>query len=353
MSTQPLGSTSTSSDEIPQQQPQQQPASSHISRSGENITVLPNGKILCTLTNGILRPTNKIRRYTSHTFQAYIEVTGTSWKALTEDTIEVYFNRFVNAFEWDPSMYSREVIRTAWIRMARIAYKDFVSATKKLVLIEKKTPAYLKEHVETAWKAYWDLPEVKRISEQASKNRRSEHCGPGTGIAIHHGGSRSAIDHAEHLAREKNIPVDCAAYDTFLRIHRKEGLYTGIRSEAHAVEIESRIQDIQATQGRDPTPEEVHAIFKEVVKRDTKGRVLGMGMMTQMVSSGSSTQSTSTSQTAPAASLEEVEALRVEVNAQATRGNELEARLLEQDGTINDLKSMVAQLMANMNKGHN
>ncbi|XP_057773473.1 uncharacterized protein LOC130992747 [Salvia miltiorrhiza] len=161
------------------------------------------------------------------------------------------------------------------------------------------------------------------------------------------------VDTNEDVAREKNIPVDCAAYDTFLRIHRKGGLYIGIRSEAHAVEIESRIQDIQATQGRDPTPEEVHAIFKEVVKRDTKGRVLGMGMMTHMVSSGSSTQSTSTSQTAPAASLEEVEALRAEVNAQASRGNNLEARILEQDGTINDLKSMLAELMANMKKGHN
>ncbi|XP_057771139.1 uncharacterized protein LOC130990935 [Salvia miltiorrhiza] len=325
----------------------------HISRSGENITVLSNGKILCTLTNGILRPSNKIRRHTSRTFQAYIEITGTSWKALTEDTIEVYFNRFINAFEWDPSMYSREFIRTAWIKIARVAYKDFLSVTKKLVLIEKKTPLYLKENVETAWKANWDLPEVKRKSEQASKNRRSKPGGPGIGIAIHHGSSRSAIDHAEHMAREKNIPVDCTAYDTFLRIHRKGGLYTGPRFEAHAVEIESRIQDIQATKGRVPTPEEVHCIFKEVVKRDAKGRVLGIRMMTQMVSSGSSTQSTSTSQTAPAASLEEVEALRAEVNAQVARGNNLEARMQEQDDTINDLKSMLAELMANIKRGHN
>ena len=142
-----------------------------------------------------------------------------------------------------------------------MAYKDFVSTCKKILVKQNKKIDYLLPDVEAAWRAYWAIPETQARSAQASRNRLSEPCGPGTGIAIHHGGSRSALDHAEHLvtldcfmysfyvcyivnftlmciflkARESNIPFDSATWATFRRIHYKNGAYTAGRPEQHGV----------------------------------------------------------------------------------------------------------------------
>ncbi|XP_057794278.1 uncharacterized protein LOC131010658 [Salvia miltiorrhiza] len=163
-----------------------------------------------------------------------------------------------------------QAIKKAWVKSARVAYKDYISNCKKVLLIHSKTIDYLQPNIEAAWRAYWALPETQARSAQASRNRRSEPCGPGTGMAIHHGGSHSAIDHAEHLARESNIPFDEASWATFRRIHYKNGQYTAGRPAQHGLEVERRLAELRQTQ-EEVTLSDVDRIFREVVTLDPRG----------------------------------------------------------------------------------
>lgn len=90
-------------------------------------------------------------------------------------------------------------MRKHWNQQARAAYRDFLSGVKKAILKKKKRLIYISKEIEDAWRVYWRKPEVKAKAKQASKNRRSEPEGPGTGMVIHFGGSKSTQVFAEHL----------------------------------------------------------------------------------------------------------------------------------------------------------
>ncbi|XP_057786148.1 uncharacterized protein LOC131012655 [Salvia miltiorrhiza] len=272
----------------------------------------PDGRQICWLENGILRPTENIRRTTTSSFQGFIDPEGVNWKSLSPSTIDIYYDEFKKAFTWDGEVYSSDVIRKTWISQARHAYKNFVHGCK-VIIDEGSRPQFLHKDIVTKWKEYWATPEFQVKSQQASKNRRSEHAGPGTGISIHYGGSRSAISHAEHVAREKNISIADAHYDTFMRMHFKKGQFDG-RAQTQGLEIHSRVEELRSTLGRDVTLDEVSQIYREVVTLDPKGRRLGLGIMSQMRSTGStSTHSTCSSQFPSAAVSAQIAQLQTEL----------------------------------------
>ncbi|XP_057806206.1 uncharacterized protein LOC131021134 [Salvia miltiorrhiza] len=278
---------------------------------------------------------------------------GTNWKNLTEEMKDVYFNEFEKAFCWQQDKYTRHQIKKAWISEARVAYKDYICACKKTLLLHKKKIDYLNPIVEAAWRAYWALPETQARSAQASKNRRSEPCGVGTGMTIHHGGSRSTLDHAEYLARESNIPFDAASWATFRRIHFKNGQYTAGRPAQHGLEVERRVAELREVQG-EVTPADVDRIFREVVTPDPKGRIMGLGMMmSKALTSGGGESSTSTSTShfdAPSKAefTTSREDLDTTARALTTAVQEIEARRQreeEQARTIQEMQSQIALLM--------
>ncbi|XP_057775007.1 uncharacterized protein LOC130993986 [Salvia miltiorrhiza] len=341
--------------------------------------VATDGRIWVHLHGSVLRPSGPIRARATDSFQGMPDASGTNWKNLTEEMKDVYFDEFVKAFCWQQDKYTRHQIKKAWISEARVAYKDYISACKKTLLLHKKKIDYLNPIVEAAWRAYWALPETQARSAQASKNRRSEPCGVGTGMAIHHGGSRSALDHAEHLvtlhskfyfngfmsiksllyfnvflkARESNIPFDAASWATFRRIHFKNGQYTAGRPAQHGLEVERRVAELREIQG-EVTPADVDRIFREVVTPDPKGRIMGLGMMmSKALTSGGGESSTSTSTSHfDAPSKAEFTTLREDLDTTAraltTAVQEIEARRQreeEQARTIQEMQSQIALLM--------
>ncbi|XP_057804161.1 uncharacterized protein LOC131019598 [Salvia miltiorrhiza] len=315
--------------------------------------VAKDGRIWVHLHGSVLRPSGPIRARATDSFQGMPDASGTNWKNLTEEMKDLYFDEFVKAFCWQQDKYTRHQIKKAWISEARVAYNDYISACKKTLLLHKKKIESLNPIVEAAWRAYWALPETQARSAQASKNRRSEPCGVGTGMAIHHGGSRSALDHAEHLARESNIPFDAASWATFRRIHFKNGQYTAGRPAQHGLEVERRVAELREIQG-EVTPADVDRIFREVVTPDPKGRIMGLGMMmSKALTSGDGESSTSTSTSHfDAPSKAEFTTLREDLDTTAsalTRAvQEIEARRQreeEQARTIQEMQSQIALLM--------
>ena len=94
------------------------------------------------------------------------------------------------------------------------------------------------------------------------------------------------------------------------------------------------------------TPEDVDRIFREVVTPDSRGRVMGLGMMMSRVitsphGADTSMQSTSTSQYSfpfPVASQEEVATLRDQLD-QTRRNEEAQAAIITQ------MQAQIAQLL--------
>ena len=58
---------------------------------------------------------------------------------------------------------------------------------------------HLIEDILKKWSTVWSDPKYKKLCEQYSKNRRSETGGPGSGVALHTGGSLSHSQHRKRL----------------------------------------------------------------------------------------------------------------------------------------------------------
>ncbi|KAK9139824.1 hypothetical protein Scep_009505 [Stephania cephalantha] len=65
-----------------------------------------------------------------------------------------------------------------------------------------KKLAHVSAEIFDDYKKMRSTPDFKKKSERASKNRRTETGGPGTGIAVHTGGSISIYQHVEKLAEK-------------------------------------------------------------------------------------------------------------------------------------------------------
>lgn len=105
----------------------------------------------------------------------------------------VFFFYIQNQCSWAPRFNGQ--IKSLWESKAAERYSDFVHKLK----IVRDMPDFIPEDEWLEWLQYWEEPEVKKKSEIASKNRRTEVAGPGTGMSRHTGGSKSTIEHARDL----------------------------------------------------------------------------------------------------------------------------------------------------------
>ncbi|KAL3635580.1 hypothetical protein CASFOL_020127 [Castilleja foliolosa] len=121
-------------------------------------------------------------------------------------------------YNWAPS--AGPAVCTAFMKKAATRYRDMITICKKA---SPEKPECVSD---ATWEkcGIWSCPAVMDNSEKASRNRKSEKVGPGTGSSRHSGGSRSAYAHA--LALEKEIGRAPDAYDCMLHMHtRKDGTF--------------------------------------------------------------------------------------------------------------------------------
>ena len=84
-----------------------------------------------------------------------------------------------NQCSWAPRFNGQ--IKSLWESKAAERYSDLVHKLK----IVRDRPDFIPEDEWPEWLQYWEKPEVKKKSEIASKNRRTEVAGPGTCMSRH------------------------------------------------------------------------------------------------------------------------------------------------------------------------
>ncbi|WCJ20961.1 hypothetical protein M5689_003159 [Euphorbia peplus] len=138
---------------------------------------------------------------------------GTTWRFLTADQMDYYWDEFKKEYWWDGATYSEDVIKRVFMTHARDHYKDVVNKMKK---------------------------DAKKKSDIARANRLSEPAGPGTGPVRHACGSRSAIKHMTALGAE--LGRKPTAMELYNRIH-------ALKADK-SVMIDKRAQDMQDAIGQ-------------------------------------------------------------------------------------------------------
>ncbi|KAK9096589.1 hypothetical protein Sjap_022086 [Stephania japonica] len=164
------------------------------------------------------------------------------------------------------------MVRNLYDRQITTRYADFVSK-----MVRKPTkPAHVSLEAFKHYKKMRSTPEYKAKSEQASRNRRSEVGGPGSGSSVHGGGAISIYEHSLRL--EKKLGRKPTTLDLCLYLHTRDhdGItFLDLRAEAIAAAIHERTRDLSQLQP--DTPIDETELYLEIVQRNDKGRRFGIG----------------------------------------------------------------------------
>ncbi|XP_050211829.1 uncharacterized protein LOC126668119 [Mercurialis annua] len=202
---------------------------------------------------------------------------GSSWKKLTAEHKDFYFEEFKKGFCWD-STHPEDLIRGVFYRHAANRYKDTLHNMKP-----DKKEGSVSADTWASWKRDWDTAEAKKKSEVARANRLSEPSGAGTGPVRHTAGSRSATRHktvmTEELGREPTLA------ELHVRLHLTKADRTVFvdkrskdKNDRFQAELAAATQSQAAGEGSSSTPEPIDEnelfLSLEAIK---KQRVYGIG----------------------------------------------------------------------------
>ncbi|XP_057777177.1 uncharacterized protein LOC130995781 [Salvia miltiorrhiza] len=138
----------------------------------------------------------------------------------------------------------------------------------------------MRQNVWEKWLEYWNKDEVKAKAAKAQKNRMSEPDGPGTGISIHRGGSRNALQHAVVL-REQGVPAEEVDWSVFNVLHAKAGEFTYPRARDAYAQVTAKAAELAQSQSNDGSEsQEVdmnRLLLDAVGGVSAKKRVFGIG----------------------------------------------------------------------------
>ncbi|KAH6785945.1 hypothetical protein C2S51_038400 [Perilla frutescens var. frutescens] len=193
-------------------------------------------------------------------FKRYMHPTGFAWKKVTVDRRMLYWAEF-------KSFPDEEVLSLFW-KKCQDRYRDMVYHMKKDDYQAGNKPDFVFQEDWPAWIAYWQAEETQEKARLAKRNRNTELDGLGSSSQTHHGGARSTVDHMCDMATEQHFSEWEARYQTYLKLHCPDGLWTTDKCNALAAEW---IAD-----GRGPNMGE---IFCQVVAPDRKGCAIGLGNM--------------------------------------------------------------------------
>ncbi|XP_047966264.1 uncharacterized protein LOC125210725 isoform X2 [Salvia hispanica] len=133
---------------------------------------------------------------------------------------------------------------------------------------------------------YWQDSNTVKKSMIASKARRSEPDGPGTGMRTHLGGSTSVTEKSLRMAAERGVSLKDVAYAGFKSLHTyKDGTYTC--KKAANVDV----QAIAATKGKNPNLSDIFINDVYGGKLDKKRRMFGIGNLAPNLMVYTSTES--------------------------------------------------------------
>ncbi|XP_073155008.1 uncharacterized protein [Henckelia pumila] len=225
-------------------------------------------------------------------------------------------------------------------------------------------PRTIDQTIWATYLSYWETKEWQKPSRAYENNRRSEPAGPGSGLTKHIAGSRPYAVHAASLHQELNR--DPNSYELHLKTHRRQnGTFADGKSRQISEEVERRINEsfplrhIGDAQ-HCPTPEEVNAIYFDVVGGMCHRQVYCIGSTAQTILSDEMTprprgcsqmKSTMASQNeAIEAAIAEARAAREETQAARLETQQLRAEHEQTQSRLSKMEKMMAIICSAINK---
>ncbi|KAK1357992.1 hypothetical protein POM88_051248 [Heracleum sosnowskyi] len=206
-----------------------------------------------------------------------LEPTGYTWKTVSKDTKEFYFEEFKKWFVWkqpDNIMYK------AFFKNAAIRYKDLRSRARAHWETKPELSNKIGRDVWLSWIEEWKTPECRAKSEKKRQNRRGG-VDDGDYPATHTGGSASGRTHTARLAEKwKRNPSPIEVFEHLHTKNHDKVTYIDKKSAAIAENIKTlRAERSKPVDGSSvPQPvDDLMLYYDTIGGRNKRNRIYGIG----------------------------------------------------------------------------
>ncbi|XP_065850825.1 uncharacterized protein [Euphorbia lathyris] len=173
-----------------------------------------SGRFVVVLSSDYKIIDNHLATVISNIFEEYPQVVAYTYKSISKDVINQYWEEFQKKCVWNRSSYSNNVMKEAFIDKLKNRYKGILNDVRKA----ERQPVWCPDDVWQSWARMWSSPEFKRRSARAKKARGGK---DGVPKGTHTGGSCShAKNCKKKLEKEMNQPI--TPHQLFLWTHTHE-----------------------------------------------------------------------------------------------------------------------------------
>ncbi|XP_065867492.1 uncharacterized protein [Euphorbia lathyris] len=154
-----------------------------------------SGRFVVVLSSDYKIIDNHLATVISNIFEEYPQVAAYTYKSISKDVINQYWEEFQKKCVWNRSSYSNNVMKGAFIDKLKNRYKGILNDVRKA----ERQPVWCPDDVWQSWARMWSSPEFKRRSARAKKARGGK---DGVPKGTHTGGSCSHAKTAKKLEKK-------------------------------------------------------------------------------------------------------------------------------------------------------
>ncbi|XP_073300238.1 uncharacterized protein [Primulina huaijiensis] len=168
----------------------------------------PDNRIELTIRNGIFFPHNsRVSRYISAQFSLQTCDPGWSWRYVTPEQRQWYWEQFYTRYTWAADIDAQ--VRDLWFRTTATLYRQTIHGWRT----SGHHPQTVTPERWAAWTATWQQQDWQDRAAKNKANRNSEPAGRGTGTTKHIAGAKTYSTHGQDLrARHGRDPTSWELY---------------------------------------------------------------------------------------------------------------------------------------------
>ncbi|XP_058733632.1 uncharacterized protein LOC131605272 [Vicia villosa] len=281
-------------------------SSSHVSGDtvGTKIPILPEGDGFFRLDHHKL-----VVAEISHIIRTHLSEGKPSWKKLSSNQRDSFFDLFQKKFSWPPE--HKVTVRRNFERRGAAKMSQLLQDVRKDL---EYRPGWMGADVWQQLLEHWNSLKFKKASETNKRNRSSM-----DGASLHTGGSIPHRLHWKRMRKEKG--ADPSLTEFYFRTHRKKDQsWVGVHAESAYDKFEQKKLEISSQNPTIPGEDEADSqptnemppdldIWVESVGKKKGNRVFGLGTASKTLVSVSKKPSSLSSDS------QEVDVLRSQVHA--------------------------------------
>ncbi|XP_073015062.1 uncharacterized protein [Primulina eburnea] len=219
---------------------------------------------------------NSVSRFISRQFKLQTCDTGYSWKYVTLEQRQWYWEQFCLRYRWSEAIDAQ--VRALWTHNIAIIYRRTIHGWRS----KNRYPQSVPQERWASWNAAWQQEDWQSRAAKNKANRNSEPAGTGTGTSKHIVGAKTYSAHGQDL-RDRH-GRDPTSWELYVHTHRHaDGSFVDTRSCMIHEEMErfmaESVTPFDGSEPEVPSPQSVNDMFKSVVGGKKKGRMYGCGSM--------------------------------------------------------------------------